>query len=276
MQRGIDAMLKLTNVWVEYGEKVVLERISLDIAEGSFVSIIGPSGAGKSSLLRLLLGQEAPSRGEILLDGEPLPAECGPDRGVVFQRYSVFPHMTVLGNTVFGLECAQAPFTARLFGAKRRAAVARAKDMLAAVGLGDSFDIYPAQMSGGMQQRLAIAQALIKQPRLLLLDEPFGALDPGIRADMHTLITGLWREFGLTIVMVTHDIKEAFSLGTRVLTLDKRRHDPHTPHRYGAGVIYDLALRKASSTDQAEQESAEALAAGPNELGITIDTKGNT
>ena len=276
MQRGIDAMLKLTNVWVEYGEKVVLERISLDIAEGSFVSIIGPSGAGKSSLLRLLLGQEAPSRGEILLDGKPLPAECGPDRGVVFQRYSVFPHMTVLGNTVFGLECAQAPFTARLFGAKRRAAVARAKDMLAAVGLGDSFDIYPAQMSGGMQQRLAIAQALIKQPRLLLLDEPFGALDPGIRADMHTLITGLWREFGLTIVMVTHDIKEAFSLGTRVLTLDKRRHDPHAPHRYGAGVIYDLALRKASSTDQADQESAEALEAARNEAGITIDTKGNT
>lgn len=269
-------MLSLKNVWVEYGEKVVLERISLDIAEGSFVSIIGPSGAGKSSLLRLILGQEAPSRGEILLDGQPLPAECGPDRGVVFQRYSVFPHMTVLGNTVFGLECAEAPLTARLFGTKRRMAIARAKDMLAAVGLGDSLDIYPAQMSGGMQQRLAIAQALIKQPRLLLLDEPFGALDPGIRADMHTLITGLWREFGLTIVMVTHDIKEAFSLGTRVLTLDKRRHDPHAPHRYGAGVIYDLALRKTSSVTQPEQDTALSPAIDQNKIGITIDIKGNT
>jgi NitT/TauT family transport system ATP-binding protein len=269
-------MLSLKNVWVEYGEKVVLERISLDIAEGSFVSIIGPSGAGKSSLLRLILGQEAPSRGEILLDGEPLAAECGPDRGVVFQRYSVFPHMTVLANTMFGLECAEAPFTARLFGAKRRAARERAEAMLAAVGLSDSLDLYPAQMSGGMQQRLAIAQALIKQPRLLLLDEPFGALDPGIRADMHILTTNLWREFGLTIVMVTHDIKEAFSLGTRVLTLDKRRHDPHAPHRYGAGVIYDLALTRKSGAAHDDAAEQAALPAAPESSSITIDTKDNT
>ncbi len=256
-------MLSLKNVWVEYGDKVVLERINLDIAEGSFVSIIGPSGAGKSSLLRLILGQEAPSRGAILLDGAPLAAECGPDRGVVFQRYSVFPHMTVLANTLFGLECAAAPLTARLFGSQRRAARAKAEAMLAAVGLGDSLDLYPAQMSGGMQQRLAIAQALIKQPRLLLLDEPFGALDPGIRADMHTLITNLWRDFGLTIIMVTHDIKEAFGLGTRVLTLDKRRHDPHAAHRFGAGVIYDLAL-----TRKLEQAPADAALAGPEPLGL--------
>jgi NitT/TauT family transport system ATP-binding protein len=250
------AMLSLNNVWVEYGDKVVLERISLDIAEGSFVSIIGPSGAGKSSLLRLILGQEAPSRGEILLDGAPLAAECGPDRGVVFQRYSVFPHMTVLANTLFGLECAAAPLTARLFGSARRAARERAEAMLAAVGLADSLALYPAQLSGGMQQRLAIAQALIKQPRLLLLDEPFGALDPGIRADMHGLTTALWRDFGLTIIMVTHDIKEAFSLGTRVLTLDKRRHDPHAPHRYGAGVIYDLALTRKLAPGEVAPEPA--------------------
>ena len=267
-----DAMLSLRNVWVEYGEKVVLERISLDIEEGSFVSIIGPSGAGKSSLLRLILGQEAPSRGTILVDGAPLAPECGPDRGVVFQRYSVFPHMTVLANTLFGLECAGAPLTARLFGSRRRAAREQAEAMLAAVGLADSLDLYPAQMSGGMQQRLAIAQALIKQPRLLLLDEPFGALDPGIRADMHLLITRLWREFGLTIVMVTHDIKEAFGLGTRVLTLDKRRHDPHAPHRFGAGVVYDLAL-----TRKVDEIHALPTIADPEQApGITIDTIGNT
>lgn len=252
-------MLSLKNLWVEYGDKVVLERISLDITEGSFVSIIGPSGAGKSSLLRVILGQERPSRGSISLDDAPLPVECGPDRGVVFQRYSVFPHLTVLGNTLLGLEFLQSPFTARLFGGKRRAALAEAEAMLASVGLADSLNLYPAQMSGGMQQRLAIAQALIKRPRILLLDEPFGALDPGIRSDMHSLITRLWREHGLTIVMVTHDIKEAFSLGTRVLTLDKRRHDPHAPHRYGAGVIYDLALRKGMAEDPS----------------ITIDSKDN-
>jgi NitT/TauT family transport system ATP-binding protein len=256
-------MLSLSNVWVEYGDKVVLERISLDIAEGAFVSIIGPSGAGKSSLLRVILGQDQPSRGTITLDGAPLPKECGPDRGVVFQRYSVFPHLTVLGNTLLGLEFAQAPFSARLFGSARRAAIAQAEDMLAAVGLTDSLNLYPSEMSGGMQQRLAIAQALIKRPRILLLDEPFGALDPGIRTDMHALITRLWREFGLTIVMVTHDIKEAFGLGTRVLTLDKRRHDPHAPHRYGAGVIYDIALTRK-------------MAAGTEiDPSITIDSNGN-
>lgn len=244
----MSALLSLRNIWVEYGDKVVLEMMNLDIEEGSFVSIIGPSGAGKSSLLRIILGQEAPSRGSILLDGKPLRPECGPDRGVVFQRYSVFSHLTVLGNTLLGLECAQAPVMARLFGAKRRAAIAEAEAMLIAVGLGDNMHLYPAQMSGGMQQRLAIAQALIKRPRILLLDEPFGALDPGIRADMHVLTTRLWTEYSLTVIMVTHDIKEAFSLGTRVLTLDKRRHDPHAPHRFGATAVYDLPLNKPAAS----------------------------
>ena len=234
--------LELRNVWVEYGEKVVLERVSLDIAERSFVAVVGPSGAGKSTFLRLILGHEAPTRGQVLLDGVPMRAECGPDRGVVFQRYSVFPHLTALRNVMFGIECAEAPVTARLFGSRRRAARDTAVEMLAAVGLEHSMDVYPAQMSGGMQQRLAIAQALVKHPRILLLDEPFGALDPGIRLDMHALITRLWQEHGLTIVMVTHDIGEAFKLGTRVLAFDKRRVDPQAPHRFGATVTYDLSL----------------------------------
>lgn len=259
----MSALLSLRGIWVEYGDKVVLERMNLDIEAGSFVSIIGPSGAGKSSLLRVILGQEVPTRGSILLDGIPLKPECGPDRGVVFQRYSVFPHLSVLRNTLFGLECAQAPFTARLFGARRRAAIAEAEEMLNAVGLGDSLHLYPAQMSGGMQQRLAIAQALIKRPRILLLDEPFGALDPGIKADMHALITQLWRDYSLTVIMVTHDIREAFSLGTRVLTLDKRRRDPHAPHRFGATAVYDLPLTKKTSAIAATNGS------------ITLDDFGN-
>lgn len=238
------ALLSLQHIWVEYGDKIVLERVSIDIEAGSFVSIIGPSGAGKSSLLRVILGQEQPTRGTLLLDGTPLSPECGPDRGVVFQRYSVFPHLSALRNTMFGLECPQAPLAARLFGAARRAARDEAMAMLEAVGLGDSAGLYPAQMSGGMQQRLAIAQALIKRPRILLLDEPFGALDPGIRVDMHSLIRRLWRDYALTIIMVTHDIREAFTLGTRVLALDKRRHDPQAPHRFGATAVYDLSLRK--------------------------------
>jgi len=258
----LSALLSLRGIWVEYGDKIVLEKMDLDVEAGSFVSIVGPSGAGKSSFLRVVLGQEVPSRGQILLDGAPLAPECGPDRGVVFQRYSVFPHLTVLGNTVFGLECAQAPLSARLFGSARRAAMAEATAMLNAVGLGDSLHLYPAQMSGGMQQRLAIAQALIKRPRILLLDEPFGALDPGIRADMHTLIRKLWSDYALTIIMVTHDIREAFSLGTRVLALDKRRHDPHAPHRYGATAVYDILLDRNDRAERALES-------------ITVDSKGN-
>jgi NitT/TauT family transport system ATP-binding protein len=259
----LSTLLSLRHVWVEYGDKIVLEDVSLDFEAGSFVSIVGPSGAGKSSLLRIILGQEVPTKGTILLDGEPFAHECGPDRGVVFQRYSAFPHLTALRNTVFGLECEQAPLSARLFGGARRAAIEEATAMLTAVGLGDSLHLYPAQMSGGMQQRLAIAQALIKRPRILLLDEPFGALDPGIRADMHALITRLWQDYSLTIIMVTHDIREAFSLGTRVLSLDKRRHDPHAPHRFGATAVYDLPLRS-----RIERIAGE-------DMSITVDIIGN-
>lgn len=265
----MSALLSLRNVWVEYGEKIVLENVSLDIEEGSFVSIIGPSGAGKSSLLRVILGQEVPTRGSILLDDVPLPGECGPDRGVVFQRYSVFPHLSALGNVMFGLECKQAPFSSRLFGSQKRAARAKAEEMLAHVGLDHSMHLYPAEMSGGMQQRLAIAQALIKRPRILLLDEPFGALDPGIRTDMHALITQLWNEYRLTVIMVTHDIKEAFSLGTRVLTLDKRRHDPHAPHRYGATAVYDLELTRKETPKAADVEPEVPVGS------ITIDNNHN-
>ena len=260
----MSALLSLQDVWVEYGDNIVIEAMNLDIEAQSFVSIVGPSGAGKSSFLRLILGQEAPTRGKILLDGEPLAPECGPDRGVVFQRYSVFPHLSALRNTMFGMECEKAPLSARLFGAARRNARDEAAEMLAAVGLGHCLDLYPAQMSGGMQQRLAIAQALVKRPRILLLDEPFGALDPGIRADMHELITRLWRDYQLTIVMVTHDIREAFSLGTRVIALDKRRHDPHAPHRFGATAVHDLPLDKRSKPPAIEIESITVDVIGSN------------
>jgi NitT/TauT family transport system ATP-binding protein len=251
----LTAVLAFHDVWVEYGDKIVLEKVSLSIEEGAFVSIVGPSGAGKSTFLRLALGQEAPSRGAIRLDGQPLRAEPGPDRGVVFQKYSVFPHMNALENVVFGLECERAPVIGRLFGGARRQARDEAAAMLAQVGLGDALEVYPRELSGGMQQRLAIAQALIKQPRILLLDEPFGALDPGVRLDMHVLISALWSQHRLTVLMVTHDIKEAFKLGTRVLAFDKRRRDPQAPHRYGSTAVYDFPL-----DEKKRQAVPEALA----------------
>jgi NitT/TauT family transport system ATP-binding protein len=239
--------ITIRDVWVEYGEQIVLERLNLDIAAGAFLSLVGPSGAGKSTFLRMILGQEQPTRGEILLDGVPMQAEPGPDRGVVFQRYSVFPHLSVLGNVLLGFEFAASPLTARLFGDARRAAIAKCDDLIEAVGLAEHRGKYPHQLSGGMQQRLAIAQALAKEPKVLLLDEPFGALDPGTRTQMHELIKPLWREHKMTIIMVTHDIKEAFALGTRLIALDKRRVDPQAPERFGAIITYDLDLTRDSA-----------------------------
>ncbi|BBP76708.1 MULTISPECIES: ABC transporter ATP-binding protein [Pseudomonas] len=236
------SFIQVNNLWQQYGDHVVLEGLNLSIAEGEFCTLVGTSGCGKSTFLRLLLGQERASRGEILLDGQPLSSEPDPSRGVVFQRYSVFPHLSVLDNVALGLELPRAPLLGRLFGPRKRAAREQAAVLLHRVGLGHALDKYPAQLSGGMQQRLAIAQALIMKPRVLLLDEPFGALDPGIRKDMHVLLLELWRETRLTVFMVTHDLSEGFSLGTRLMVFDKVRIDPHAPNAYGARITYDLPL----------------------------------
>jgi NitT/TauT family transport system ATP-binding protein len=239
--------IKVSDVWVEYGEQIVLERLNINIASGAFVSIVGPSGCGKSTFLRLILGQEQPTRGTLLLDGKPMPQEPGPDRGVVFQRYSVFPHLTVLRNVLLAFELAESPVLARLRAAPRREAIEKSEALLASVGLTPHRDKYPSMLSGGMQQRLAIAQALARRPRVLLLDEPFGALDPGTRAQMHALIRPLWRELGMTVLMVTHDLKEAFALATRLIAFDRPRIDPQAPGRYGAMVTYDLDLTRDSA-----------------------------
>ncbi|MFO8005247.1 ATP-binding cassette domain-containing protein [Thioalkalivibrio sp.] len=236
------ATVALKNVWKNYGRDIVLERVNLHVKSGEFVTIVGASGCGKTTFLRMLLGEETPSRGELLMDGVPMPAEPGPDRGVVFQKYSVFPHLNALHNVLVAEEFGRAPLIGHLFGAARRAARAKAVDMLEAVGLGHALKKYPHELSGGMQQRLAIAQALMKDPRILLLDEPFGALDPGIRRDMHALILDLWQRRGLTIFMVTHDLKEGFYLGTRLLVFDKVRHDPQAPNAYGANITYDIPV----------------------------------
>jgi len=235
-------MIEVRNLWQRYGEQVVLEGLNLQVREGEFCALVGASGCGKSTFLRLLLGQERPSRGEIRIDGQPLSAEPDPERGVVFQRYSVFPHLSVLDNVALGLELPRSPLLGRLLGTAKRQARAQAAALLERVGLGQALGKYPGQLSGGMQQRLAIAQALIVRPRILLLDEPFGALDPGIRKDMHALLLELWHERPLTVFMVTHDLHEGFSLATRVLVFDKVRQDPQAPGAYGARITYDLPL----------------------------------
>jgi len=252
------SFIQVRNVWQRYDDQVVLEGLSLNIAEGEFCTLVGASGCGKSTFLRLLLGQERPSQGEILLDGKTLPPEPDASRGIVFQRYSVLPHLSVLDNVALGLELPKAPLLGRLFGSARRSAREAAAQMLQRVGLGHALTKYPSQLSGGMQQRLAIAQALIMKPRMLLLDEPFGALDPGIRKDMHVLLLELWKETRLTVFMVTHDLSEGFTLGTRLMVFDKTRIDPHAPNAFGARITYDIPL----NTDRrAARAAVEALPA---------------
>ncbi|XXF07677.1 ABC transporter ATP-binding protein [Pseudomonas sp. D2-3] len=252
------AFIEVKNLWQRYGDQTVLERLNLSIAEGEFCTLVGASGCGKSTFLRLLLGQERPSKGAIVLDGKPLAGEPDASRGVVFQRYSVFPHLSVLDNVAIGLELPRSALLGRLFGSAKRAAREQAAELLKKVGLGHALDKYPSQLSGGMQQRLAIAQALIMKPRVLLLDEPFGALDPGIRKDMHALLLELWRETGLTVFMVTHDLSEGFSLGTRLMVFDKTRHDPHAPNAFGARVTYDIPLNEDRRATRAALDTLPA------------------
>jgi NitT/TauT family transport system ATP-binding protein len=237
------AEILVENVWKEFGQQVVLENLNLKLAAHEFVTIVGPSGCGKTTFLRMLLGVETPSRGTIRIDGEPLQAEPGPDRGIVFQRYSLFPHLTVLGNVLLGLEMRGNRGLGYLWGARRKAAVRRCEEMLESVGLGAARDKYPAQLSGGMQQRLSIAQSIVCEPRVLLLDEPFASLDPGVTQDMHELIVRLWRDNRMTVFMTTHHVREAFQLGTRLLVFDRNREGPAAAQGRGATITYQLALK---------------------------------
>lgn len=239
-------LVEVSGVGVTYGDAPVLDRVNLVVGEGAFVTIVGASGCGKSTFLRLLLSQERPTAGTIKMGGAALPPKPTPERGIVFQRYSVFPHLTVTENLILPLEIERARLFGRTYGRRRRALREEVRATLDHIGLTPARDRYPAQLSGGMQQRLAIAQALLKKPRVLLLDEPFGALDPGIRRDMHELLLTLWQETGMTIFMVTHDIAEAFKLGTRLIVFDKMRGGEEAVTS-AATITYDLPLRRPAA-----------------------------
>ena len=211
--------IEVKDVWQIYDGRVVLEKLNLNIEEGSFVSIVGPSGCGKTTLLRMLMSEEFCTRGSIQFDGTPLPGEPTPERGVVFQRYSVFPHLTVLDNVLLPMELKSARFLGKLFGPRRYNAKEEARAMLDHVGLRHAADFYPAQLSGGMQQRLALAQALMAKPRVLLLDEPFSALDAFTRAALQRDVRSIAKRLGINLVMVTHDIDEAVLMADRVLIM---------------------------------------------------------
>jgi NitT/TauT family transport system ATP-binding protein len=201
-----------------------LEPINLRIADNDFVTILGPSGCGKSTLLRLVAGLDQASTGRIMLDGAPV-ARPGPDRGMVFQSYTLFPWLTVSDNIAFGLR-------ERGIAAQRRREIV--DDWLRRIGLSGFEHHYPKQLSGGMQQRTAIARALANDPAILLLDEPFGALDNQTRALMQELLLGIWERERKTVLFVTHDIEEAIFLASRVVVMTAR------PGRVKADIAINL------------------------------------
>mgnify|MGYP000687641059 CR=1 FL=1 len=190
-------------------KQIVLKDISFQVHQREFLSIIGPSGCGKSTLIRILAGLETATSGEILLDGKPVVAP-GAERGMVFQKYTLFPWLTVCQNVMFGLES---------IGKDRDTAENIALQWLDIIGLARYADYYPGQLSGGMQQRVAIARALAPQPRVLLMDEPFGALDAQTRTQMQNYLLEVWRNIDITIIFVTHDLDEAVYLSDRILAL---------------------------------------------------------
>jgi NitT/TauT family transport system ATP-binding protein len=190
------------------GEVVALRALNARIHRREFVCVIGPSGCGKSTLIRMLAGLEPQSSGEVLLDGRPVTGP-GRDRGMVFQGYTLFPWLTVKRNVMFG------PLRALGASEAERAALT----WLDLIGMSRFADAYPHQLSGGMKQRVAIARALVNQPRILLMDEPFGALDAQTRARMQTHLLEIWKNVDITIVFITHDLDEAILLADRILVL---------------------------------------------------------
>jgi ABC-type nitrate/sulfonate/bicarbonate transport system ATPase subunit len=194
------------------GSTLALQATDLAVAENDFITILGPSGCGKSTLLRIVAGLDAPTAGEVLLDGSRITGP-GADRGMVFQSYTLFPWLSVLDNVCFGL---------RERGWPRSRQLEVARDFIAKVGLRGFENHYPKQLSGGMQQRTALARALANDPRMLLMDEPFGALDHQTRELMQELLLGIWEAQRKTVLFVTHDIDEAVFMGSRVVVMSAR------------------------------------------------------
>jgi len=208
--------VQIKDVSVRFGSKgrmtEAASRVSLEVKPGEFVSIIGPSGCGKSTLLNIVAGFIKPSEGEALLDGRPIGGP-GADRGVVFQQYSLFPWMTVRKNVEFGLKM-------KGLGQNQREAAARS--LLGMAGLLAFENHYPDQLSGGMKQRVGIVRALATSPQVMLMDEPFGALDSQTRTVMQEILTNMWQQLQLSVLFITHDIEEAIFLSEKVYVMTAR------------------------------------------------------
>lgn len=267
------ALIEIHNLSVAYGtpSRPVLADINLNIEEGEFVCLLGQTGCGKSTLLKVILGAETPTSGRILVD---CIQHNQPDRtrGYVPQKYSLFPDKTVLENITFGPEVSEFSMLSRCtprYLRRRREMRDDAMRYIRRIGLQDrDARKYPYQLSGGMQQRVAIAQALIANPRILLMDEAFSALDPGTRKDMQRLIRQLWRDSGITVLFVTHNTQEALYLGSRVIVLAKESPDA------GAKIVMDMSVPDPCHDNQIpilvhHLEHASGTARGPEPVFAT-------
>jgi ABC-type nitrate/sulfonate/bicarbonate transport system ATPase subunit len=234
------------------GSTLALQATELEVAENDFITILGPSGCGKSSLLRIVAGLDHPTAGEVLLDGRRIDGP-GADRGMVFQSYTLFPWLTVLDNVCFGL---------RERGLARAEQLEIAHGFVKKVGLAGFEHHHPKQLSGGMQQRTAIARALANGPRMLLMDEPFGALDHQTRELMQELLLGIWEGEKKTVLFVTHDIDEAVFIGGRVVVMSARPGrikldrvvELAHPRHYSVKTSPAFAELKAELTEQVRTE----------------------
>ncbi|MGL4496325.1 MAG: ABC transporter ATP-binding protein [Beijerinckiaceae bacterium] len=237
---------------------VALQPTSLAVSDNDFITILGPSGCGKSTMLRIVAGLDRATSGQVRLDGVTVRGP-GPDRGMVFQSYTLFPWLTIIENVAFGL---------REKGVPEKERLAQAREWCARVGLTGFENHYPKQLSGGMQQRTAIARALANDPKILLLDEPFGALDNQTRALMQEMLLDIWQRERKTVLFVTHDIEEAIFLGGRCVVMSARpgriKADiPITlpyPRHYTLKTSPEFSALKARLTEEIRAEAVLAAA----------------
>ncbi len=230
------------------GLVTALNQVSFDIHRREFVCVIGPSGCGKSTLIRMIAGLDEPTSGRMLVDGAETSGPC-PQRGMVFQGYTLFPWLTVKKNVMFGLDMA---------GKSEAAAESEARQWIDLVGLSHVADAYPHQLSGGMKQRVAIARALAPNPRVLLMDEPFGALDAQTRAQMQSHLLEIWRNVDVTILFITHDLDEAILLADRIIVLKA--------HPGEIQEIIEVPVPRPRSLDQLQSPEFQATRRRLDEL----------
>ena len=254
--------IEVRNISKRFGSFHALDDVSLDVDGGSLTALLGPSGSGKSTLLRIIAGLEHPDVGEIRLAGEDATVVAPQKRGVcfVFQHYAAFKHMTVRDNVAFGLKIRKQP---------KDAIAARVDELLQLVQLQGFGHRYPAQLSGGQRQRMALARALAPEPKVLLLDEPFGALDARVRAELRVWLRRLHDETHTTTVFVTHDQEEAMEVADSVVVMN----DGHVEQVAGPRELYDAPANEFVMTFVGEAIRFDGRLVRPHDLEITLDAE---